>query len=163
MKKYLFIILLVGVGYSENELIWIHTKDGSAFKFPKISQVTDSSIILSSHNITLPLPLISRTNLKELNNSFSFISESCVGVMIGFGATYIIAPKSNLGGSQLKEIDHLFNAASFIASSFYVVPITFILYHITRQQSRIETIDMDEWSNDGKMKFFKQYQSINNL
>ena len=160
MKKYLFIILLVGVCYSEQNLIYISAKDGSVFKSPNIGQITDSSITLISHNITLPLQLISKVSLKDLNNSYSFISESCLGVILGLGVTYIVSPKFE---SDMAELEGLFNTASFIANSFYVVPITFILYHIARQQSKIETIDMNDWSNDGKMKFFKQYQIINNL
>ena len=38
----------------------------------------------------MPLQLISRVSLKDLNNSYSFISESCLGVILGFGATYIV-------------------------------------------------------------------------
>ena len=106
----------------------------------------------------MPLQLISTISLKDLNNSYSFISESCLGVILGFGVTYIVSPKFE---SEVTELEGLFNTASFIANSFYVVPITFILYHIARQQGKIETIDMNDWSNDGKMKFFKQLTTFN--
>ena len=164
MKKYLIIVLLFGVGYAGSNLVYIHTKDGSVFESPNITQVTDSTIFLSSHNISLPLTLISKVNLEELNNPYSFISETCIGVMLGIGATRItnkIAPKHKDPAGYLPSRNYLGN---FIMDhNLHILPITYILYFIIKKYSKVEVIDMGEWSNDGKMKFFNQYQSINSL
>ena len=166
MKKYLFIVLMIGYCYPKQQLIYIYTKDGTLFKSPIISQITDSTIFLSSHNISLPLNAINKLLVKDLNKSNSYIDQAnsfvghfCMSIILGYGVAYVIAPKSNNNSSLLRDISDLIYIRG---TASYTVPATFLILYIAEiTGGREEIIDMNEWSKDGKMKFFKQYKLFN--
>lgn len=151
---------MVGVCFGQEKLFYIYTEDGTKFKNPNISQITDSTIYLGSHNISVPLEKIRKLLFVSPFEIGSLVPIGCMSALIVFGASYMLTPPANIGNSNLNLIADLINRTS--TAVVLAPPITFGMFLIS-QVSRIKAMDMNEWSNDKKIKFLKQNKHINNV
>lgn len=154
MRKYLIIVLMVGSCYCQN-LYHIYTKDGPKYKTRNISQITDSTIFLNFHNISIPVEKINKLLIISPYEEGSLFSIGCMSALIIIGASYALTPPTNIGNANLNLFLDLIGR---IGVAVVLAPPTTFGMFLINQVSRIKVMDMNDWSIKQKINYIKQLQ-----